>query len=65
MWYVIMGLLSGSVMAFGVLALVVPDIRAERETPARVAGCHDRAGTAQLDTHGVFVGCLVPPKSQP
>jgi hypothetical protein len=50
------------VQAAVVIALVVPEIRVNTDTPDRLAACHDRAGTAQLDRRGVFTGCLVPPR---
>ena len=31
------------------------------ETPARTAACHRLQGTARLNRHGTYTGCLVPP----
>lgn len=59
--YTLAGLLTTAVQAAAVVALVVPEIRARKATPDRIAACHDKAGTAQLDPRGVFTGCLVPP----
>lgn len=56
------GLLSGAAIASVVLLIVVPEILAERETPARIAACHAQHGTAQLDRHGHYRGCLLPPR---
>jgi hypothetical protein len=55
------GSMTGIGIACAALILVVPDIKAERRTPERIAACHDRGGTAQLDGRGTFTGCLLPP----
>jgi hypothetical protein len=50
---VLMGLISAVVIVSAYWALVIPEIRAGRETRARIAGCDAEGGTAQLDAHGV------------
>jgi hypothetical protein len=58
----VLGLLSGTAMASVVVLLLVPEIRAKRETSARIAACHDKGGTARLDRRDVYRGCHLPPK---
>ena len=58
------GLLSGVAIASATALMIVPEIRARKETPARIAKCHAQEGTARLDDRGTYVGCLVPPAAR-
>jgi hypothetical protein len=59
------GLFSGAVIAGVVAVMIVPEIRARKETPERIAKCHAQEGTARLDANGFNEGCLVPARKSP
>jgi hypothetical protein len=61
----VFGLLSSAAIAGAFTLLIVPERKDQKETPARIAGCHAQEGTARLDSRGVYVGCLIPPRRAP